>query len=145
MGVIMVKAQKCRHGEVELLADIIRPQEPLGGVDKQHHRAQQRPMAANGLLEIAVKYRAHGRFADQHHSTHKQQRPGGSACNGGIQSQHQRCRQGRKLVRLPHGIKQPVPLYQAEAQGERIFFINFQPHKQRFGHGENRQNQQHRG
>ena len=91
MGIIMVKAQKCRHGEVELLADIIRPQEPLGGVDKQHHRAQQRPMAANGLLEIAVKYRAHGRFADQHHSAHKQQRPGGCACNGGIQSQHQRC------------------------------------------------------
>ena len=49
-------------------------------------------MAAKDLLEIAVKYRAHGRFADQHHSAHKQQRPGGCACNGGIQRQHQRCR-----------------------------------------------------
>ena len=92
MGVIMVKAQKCRHGKVELLADVIRPQEPLGGVDKQHHRAQQRTMAAKSLFELTVEHRTHGRLADQHHSAHKQQRPGGCACNGGIQRQHQRCR-----------------------------------------------------
>ena len=144
-GVIMVKAQKGRHRKVELLAHIIRAKEPLGRIEKQHQRGQKRRPPAKAATELPVKHRAHGRLAEQNHRPRKENHPGGAPRDRHKKGNQHGGGQGGELMRLPHGLKQPVPLHQPVADGEGILLIDFQPHKEGFRHGQPGQNQQNGG
>ena len=54
-GDIVVQAEECRQRPVELLAGVVRAEEPLGHEGEQHQRRQQRGGLAQVTAELPVK------------------------------------------------------------------------------------------
>ena len=125
--VVAVQKQERRQRKVELLADVVRPQKPLGREGQHGQRQQIGAAPPEGHAQAAVKPDGQRELDSQHSAAHKQQHAGGRARDGGKQADEQSGRQGGQLVRLPHRVKEPVTAHKAEAEGQGVLLVNLQP------------------
>ena len=112
---------------MELLADVVRPQKPLGREGQHGQRQQIGAAPPEGPAQAAVKPDGQRELDSQHSAAHKQQHAGGRARDGGKQADEQSGRQGGQLVRLPHRVKEPVTAHKAEAEGQGVLLVDLQP------------------
>jgi len=79
---------------VELLADIVRPEKPLGGKNKENQCQQAGAGAAQRGAQAAVKPDRQHSLEYQHGDADEEQHAGGGAGNGGVCRDQQRGGQG---------------------------------------------------